>query len=261
VPELPEVERYRVLLEDHGLGRKIARVEAADAWYLKEGTDARALADALEGRSLVRAGRRGKLLVAGIEGGGTLGLRFGMTGRLVIDGRAGIDRLLYSPSSAEARWDRVTVHFADGGDLRMADPRRLGGVALDPDLGGLGPDALRATLADVRVALEGSAVALKARLLDQARLAGVGNLVADELLWRAGLAPGRPAGGLGEEEVRRLHRRLGSTLRMLVQRGGSHTGDLAPQRRAGGRCPADGGPLRRATIGGRTTWWCPAHQH
>ena len=74
----------------------------------------------------------------------------------------------------------------------MRDARRLGRGRLDPDEDRLGPDALSATLADLRAALAGSGVAVKARLLDQSRLAGVGNLIADEVLWRAGLAPGRP---------------------------------------------------------------------
>ena len=266
MPELPEVEEYRQLLVAAGVGRRIAGIEADDAWYLKRGLDAASARAALVGRRLVAARRRGKLLVADTAGqrgspGPVLGLHFGMSGRLVIDGRSPIDRLLYAPAGAEARWDRFVLHFADGGDLRMRDPRRLGGVEIDPDEDRLGPDALGATLAQVRAALGGASVALKARLLDQSKLAGIGNLVADELLWRAGLSPLRPAGALPDPEVRRLHRTLATTLRMLIRRGGSHTGDLMAARHPGGACPKDGAPLRRSTVGGRTSWWCPAHQH
>jgi formamidopyrimidine-DNA glycosylase len=261
VPELPEVESYRLSLQARGLGRTVVAVDAHDAWYLKRGLDSAVLTALLVGRPLVGTARRGKVLLASIQGGGVLGLRFGMSGRLVVDGHAAVGRLLYSPVGDEARWDRFVLRFADGGGLRMADPRRLGGVELDPDLDALGPDALGASLAEVRTALGGATVALKARLLDQSKLAGVGNLVADELLWRAGLAPARPAGGLTDAEVRILHRRLGTTLRLLMRRGGSHTGDLMCARRPGGRCPADGAPLRRSTVGGRTSWWCPQHQH
>jgi formamidopyrimidine-DNA glycosylase len=133
-------------------------------------------------------------------------------------------------------------------------------VVLDPDEGRLGPDALAATAAQLVAALAGSATPLKARLLDQSRLAGVGNLMADEVLWRARLSPLRPACSLTPAEGRRLHRELRRTVDQLIERGGSHLGDLVPHRRPGGSCPRDGRPLARATVGGRTTWWCPHHQ-
>jgi len=140
------------------------------------------------------------------------------------------------------------------------DPRRLGGISLDPDLSGLGPDASSVGVAGLTAALAGSSAPLKARLLDQSRLAGVGNLIADEVLWRAGLSPLRPASSLSPPEVRRLHRNLIRTLADLNERGGSHLGDLMDERRLGGVCPKDGNPLTRSTVGGRTSWWCPAHQ-
>jgi formamidopyrimidine-DNA glycosylase len=81
------------------------------------------------------------------------------------------------------------------------------------------------------------------------------------LLWRAGLAPERVSRTLSDEETKMLHKQLKATLRDLTKRGGSHTGDFNPHRKPGGRCPRDGAALRRATVGGRTTWWCPEHQH
>jgi formamidopyrimidine-DNA glycosylase len=192
--------------------------------------------------------------------GTVLGLRFGMSGRLIVDGRASVDRLLYTTAVDRDAYERFAVNFADGGRLAMRDPRRLGGVELDPDEDRLGPDALTATVRDLRRALAGGPVALKARLLDQSRLAGVGNLVADEVLWRAGLAPIRPADSLTDAELRRLYRHLSGGLAELIKRGGSHTGDLQTERFPGGRCPRDHEPLVRATVGGRTTWWCPRHQ-
>jgi formamidopyrimidine-DNA glycosylase len=193
--------------------------------------------------------------------GHTLGLRFGMTGRLLLDGRAGVEHLVYASERDVAAWDRFTVRFRDGGRLVVRDPRLLGGVELDPDESVLGPDALEVTPAELRRALEHSVVALKARLMDQHRLAGVGNLIADELLWRASLAPQRRSGSLTGAEHRRLHRHLHDTLVELIRRGGSHLGDLMPERVPGGRCPRDGTELVRSTVGGRTTWWCPRHQH
>jgi formamidopyrimidine-DNA glycosylase len=265
MPELPEVEGYRALAEQRALGRRIAAVDAPDAWYLKRGLVAEAARSALEGRELVAARRRGKLMLldAAVPGGVpdvVLGLHFGMSGRLLVDGQASAERLLYAPAGDEMRHDRFSLRFADGGWLAMRDARRLGAVELDPDEARLGPDALGATLADVRGALAGSTVALKARLMDQRRLAGIGNLIADEVLWRASLAPGRPSSSLTTNELRRLHRHLTSGLADLISRGGSHLGDLQPERRPGGRCPRDHTELSRGTVGGRTTWWCPRHQ-
>jgi formamidopyrimidine-DNA glycosylase len=92
-------------------------------------------------------------------------------------------------------------------------------------------------------------------------VAGIGNLLADEMLWRAGLDPARPAGDLTPAELRRLHRHLRRTLDELDERGGSHTGDLQAARVRGAVCPRDRAPLERRTIGGRTTYSCPHHQH
>lgn len=96
--------------------------------------------------------------------------------------------------------------------------------------------------------------------MDQSRIAGLGNLLADEILWRAGLDPARPAAELDDEEVRRLHRHTRATLDRLLDRGGSHTGDLMAERHRHGVCPRDGTSLARRTIGGRTTYSCPLHQ-
>ncbi len=294
MPELAEVESYRRLAEERALGRPIAAVVAPDAWYLKGGLTASVLAPQLVGRRLVGTERLGKLLMLPTsDDGPVVGLRFGMSGRLVVDGLAGVPDLVYSSSRVEPRWDRFALEFADGGRLAMRDPRRLGGVTLDPGLTRMGPDALTVTLGQLRHALAPgrrspasgappvsgataasgappaakptpdlatSKTSLKARLMDQSRLAGVGNLAADEILWRAGLDPTRPASSLSDAELRRLLKHLRATLRDFLQRGGSHTGELMPERHPGGLCPKDGTPLRRATVATRTTWWCPAHQ-
>ena len=91
-------------------------------------------------------------------------------------------------------------------------------------------------------------------------MAGVGNLLADEILWRAGLDPARRASSLDDSEAAALHRHLKGTIRLLTRRGGSHTGDLQVARVRGATCPRDGAPLQRRTIGGRTTYSCPVHQ-
>lgn len=258
MPELLEVEAYRQLAASR-VGCTIAAVDAPDPWFLKRSTTDVELRAALVGERVAGVRRIGKLLLVD-TGDRTLGLRFGMTGRLIVDGRAAIDRLEYSSDRDEAAWDRFVLHFEGAGDLRIRDPRRLGGVELDPDESALGPDALAVTPSELRRALDGSTAPLKARLLDQRRLAGIGNLLADEILWRAGLDPARPAGSLTPAELRRLHRHLRRGLVELGARGGSHTGDLQVARVRGGRCPRDGEPLERRTVGGRTTYSCPRHQ-
>ena len=259
-----EVEAYRLLAERAALCRRIRAIEAPDAWYLKRGLVAPAL-EIMVGGELVAARRRGKLLLLdtagpGGDAGPVLGLRFGMSGRLVVDGAAGVAELRHSSNQALAAYDRFGLAFADGGHLRVRDPRRLGGVEIDPPEARLGGDAGSVSVGTLTQALAGSRAPLKARLMDQARLAGIGNLIADEVLWRASLSPSRPAQSLSPADVRRLHRHLRAALADMGSRGGSHTGDLMAERRRGGACPKDGRPLERATVGGRTTWWCPWHQ-
>ena len=266
VPELPEVERYRKLAEAV-VGRCISLVRAPDGWYLKGGISEQGLRRALRGRRITAARRVGKLLLLdtsareGLGGHGpTLGLRFGMTGRLHVDGTAGVDELIYSSNADRPGWVRLALGFEEGGELHITDPRRLGSVTLDPPEARLGPDASKLSAAQLRAALAGSSAPLKARLLDQAKVAGIGNLLADEILWRAGISPLRRAGTISGEEVDELARAVRRTVSELSRRGGSHTGDLMEHRRPGGRCPEDGQALVRDTVGGRTTWWCPRHQ-
>jgi formamidopyrimidine-DNA glycosylase len=273
VPEILEVEAARQVLEARALGRTIAAVEAPDAWYLKRGLTPTVVRGVLPGRRLATARRRGKLLLLDTTAkqsgrarpgnaapGPTLGVHLGMTGRVLVDGDPAGDDLLYSSNRETAAWHRFTVRFADGGALVLRDPRRLGAVELDPDEDRLGLDAFAVTAARLRSILERRRGPIKAVLLDQRGVAGLGNLLVDEILWRAGVDPARRADSLTPGEVTQLARSLRAALRVLGRRGGSHTGDLMPERHPGGRCPRDGAPLARGTIGGRTTFWCPAHQ-
>jgi formamidopyrimidine-DNA glycosylase len=249
VPELPEVERARAAIEAGALGRRIAAVDDADAYVCRPHAQGE-IADALVGRELVAVHRRGKSMWCETSGDGpVLGLHLGMAGRIVVD------------HGAEPHlWDRFTIHFADGGRLVLHDKRRLGRARLEPEVEALGPDAAEVSRADFAERVGRGATPVKARIMDQAVIAGVGNLLADEALWRARLHPRRPAGELDADELARLWRELRAAVRSAMRRGGVHTGDVIAARRVGAACPRCGAPMERATVGGRTTFWCAQEQ-
>jgi formamidopyrimidine-DNA glycosylase len=259
MPEIIEVESARRLIEERGLARRIGSVFAPDAWYLKRGLTADALDVALPGRMLTAARRRGKLmLVDTSDDGPVLGLHLGMSGRVLIDDEAAGDPLVYASNREVPAWHRFGLSFADGGWLYLRDPRRLGAVELDPDEDRLGVDAFELTQAQLTGMLTGSRAPVKALLMNQARIAGLGNLLVDEALFRAAIDPARPANTLDPAERRQLHRAIQSTLRHTTRLGGSHTGRLP--RAADEPCPKCGAPLVRRTVAGRTTYSCPRHQ-
>ena len=259
VPEMLEAEAARALIAERALDREIAKVHAPDSWFLKRGLTPRAARTILPGLRLTAARRRGKLLLIDTDGP-VLAMHLGMSGRVLIDGDAAGDPLLYAANADDPRWRRFGLHFTDGGTLFLRDPRRLGAVELDPDEDRLGPDAASARLPYVRDLLTRSRAPVKAVLMDQSRLAGLGNLLVDEVLFRAGVDPARVADSLDDAEVRAVARAISTTIRTLGRRGGSHTGDHMAARVPGGMCPRDGAPMRRRTVGGRTTYSCSLHQ-
>ena len=277
MPELPEVEFARATIERSALRRRIADVDDTDTYECRPHAPGE-IREALVGRRLTGAFRRGKTMWVETSGvgrrrtpGPVLGLHIGMSGRIVVTDRRGAtteggDRLggrYASAAEQEDRtpsWDRFTLTFEDGGSLRLFDKRRLGRVRLDPDLDALGPDAERVGVAEFRERVGRGTTAVKARLLDQSVLAGVGNLLADEALWQARLDPRRRVDELSEAELSRLHRAVRTATRAALRKGGVHTGTVVAHRAAGEHCPRCGAPMRRGTVGGRTTWWCPEEQ-
>jgi formamidopyrimidine-DNA glycosylase len=197
--------------------------------------------------------------------GPELGIHLGMSGKIVIVGRDGQeveggDYWARGRPPGDHRFARFSLRFADGGALILVDPRRLGRVRLDPPVDRLGPDALEVTLPQLRRAVSSSKAPVKARIMDQQVIAGIGNLLADQMLWLAGIPPSLPADELTGEQVNRLHRALRRTLTAAIKGGGVHMLSVVPLRKAGALCPRDGAPMQRSTVGGRTTWWCSAEQ-
>ena len=272
MPELPEVEGARRLIADRALHRRIADVDDSDR-YVSRPHAAGELRGALTGRTLTAAHRRGKMiwLDASPSGdpdgpaGPELGIHLGMSGRIQVTGPDGAvteagDERRYDTGPRSARWNRFTLTFADGGRLVLQDPRRLGRVRLNPDLGALGPDAAQVTPAEFRALITKGRIAVKARLLDQSKIAGVGNLLADEILWQAKMSPLALTNALTPAQVNRLYRALKSALAAAIANGGAHTGEVIAARHPGGTCPRDGAPMVHGTVGGRSTWWCSREQ-
>jgi formamidopyrimidine-DNA glycosylase len=246
MPELPEAERARQTLETT-LGRTIAAVDDGDT-YVSRPHQPGEIADALVGHRFASANRRGKFMWMETEDGPVLGLHLGMTGQIVLDPK---ERL---------RADRFTIEFDDGTSFTLRDRRRLGRAVLNPDHGHVGPDAAEVSRDEFRRRIGRGRAPIKARLLDQHAISGVGNLLADEILWRAGISPRRRTNELSIDELDLLRRVTRSEIRSAIRKGGAHTGPFTRARESGRPCPLDGEPLRRETIGGRTTYWCPRHQ-
>ena len=249
MPELPEVERARALIEAKALGRRIVAVDDRDTYVCRPHAPGE-LEAALVGRELVRALRRGKSMWFETSGDGPyLGLHLGMAGHIAID-----------TAPARNNWDRFTLEFEDGGRLALRDKRRLGRAVLEPGIDALGPDAAEITRKQFHERIGRGNTALKARLLDQKAIAGIGNLLADETLFRAGLDPRRPTGSLSAEDLDRLRVKLRAATRDAIRDGGVHTGGFVRRRGRTGSCPRCSAALERGTVGGRTTYWCPVCQ-
>jgi len=247
MPELPEVESARAVIERKGLRRRIADVDDSDTFVCRPHAPGE-IRHALLGGEFTAAMRRGKSMWCRTDPslGVTLGIHLGMSGKIVIADANGteVDGGDYWEGRREPgdyRWARFTVTFDDGGRLMLVDPRRLGRVRLNPPVEELGPDAQLITPAQFRSALAaGGAAPVKARIMDQHRIAGIGNLTATE--------------------ENRLLRASRDAIRSALRDGGVHALMIIPYRRRGATCPRDHAPMQTAAVDGRTSWWCSAEQ-
>jgi formamidopyrimidine-DNA glycosylase len=264
LPELPEVETIRAQLAPRLVGRRLELVSILDP-RLTRPLDPREVVAELQGARVVDVDRRGKYLVLRLEAGGALLVHLRMTGSFG-----------FEPTTHE----RAVLELEDGDRLVYRDVRRFGtwlvldAIELDPYLAGKnGPEPLgaRFTTSWLGAQLSRRRAALKAVLLDQRVVAGLGNIYADEALWRGRLNPLRPASSLDRDEVSRLRRAIRAALRKGIERQGASLRDYArPDGTAGamqeefrvyGRegepCPRCGTPIAKTRVGGRGTRYCP----
>jgi len=254
MPELPEAERARQTLE-RVVGKRIVAVDDRDTYVSRPHAPGE-IAGALIGHEVAAANRRGKFLWLDTVDGPTLGLHLGMAGSIVLDAPGHVA----ASGTPRPHWDRFALEFDDGMRLALRDRRRLGRAILNPDFSHVGPDAADIDRDEFRRRLRAGRAPIKARLLDQGVISGVGNLLADQVLWQARLDPRKRVNDLSTEALDRLRRELRSAIRSAIRKGGAHTGDFVRARGRDGVCPRCGHGLERGTVGGRTTYWCPVCQ-
>lgn len=271
MPELPEVETIRRGLAPAATGRTITNIRLTpEGERLLRGVPVAWFRDRLRGRRIEAVERRGKYLLFRLDDGAYFVAHLRMTGRFEVeDGNA-----------PDGEFFRAAILLDDGRELRWRDVRRFGTWDVLPDLrpieAKLGPEPLEATFtpADVSRALHGRRAPVKAVLLDQRRVAGLGNIYVDEALHEARLHPARPAGQLTEAEIVRLHAAVqavlrrgldnfGTTLRDFVNAYGAEGRNREQLRvygRAGAPCYGCGGTIERTVVAGRGTHLCPTCQ-
>lgn len=259
MPELPEVEIYCRYFARHALGQRMTRVRVLDERILGDVRKA-AFTRALAGKTFAGVRRHGKHLFAD-AGGVWLHLHFGMTGDLA-----------YYDDDPPPRFARVIFDFENGRHLAFDDMRLFGVVDLTPAPDdyiaghGLGPDPLdtKFRLADFRRLVAKRRGAVKALLMSQEVIAGVGNLYADEMLYQTAIHPRRAVDKLSGLEVRSLYAAMRRILKGVIARkarGASYPARyLIPHREEGERCPMCGSTIRRTVVFGRTTYYCGKHQ-
>ena len=255
MPELPDVEIMRRTWAEHGTGRTVEAVVTLDPAIVRNASPDE-LDASVRGHLLQEPERIGKWMVAPTTGPSLL-VHFGMTGDLN-----------WAPTGeGRHRHDRVVVEL-DHGEIRYRNMRKLGGVWLARDheeekaiTGGLGPDALHLGRAEFLDLLSRRRGMIKAALMDQTLIAGVGNLVADEVLWHARVRPSRRIQDLSTVQRERIHSEMRRLLaRWVTGYGSLPRGWLIRSRGPERPCPRCGTPLSRTAVGGRTTYFCPRCQ-
>ncbi|HKO38568.1 MAG TPA: bifunctional DNA-formamidopyrimidine glycosylase/DNA-(apurinic or apyrimidinic site) lyase [Solirubrobacterales bacterium] len=287
MPELPEVETVVRQLEPEIEGHRIERLEVLDERWSRP-VSPQGLGSAVSGATIEHLGRRGKYILMGLDGARTLVMHLRMTGNLILrEGEEMLDpsegrRLYESERSTKERHLRARFILDDERELWFTDPRRFGEAFLlaDDQLEerfaklGVEPFAPEFTPKALGEMAAGRTAPLKSFLLDQSRIAGVGNIYADEALFRAELHPLSPAGSMKAEHLEALRDAVVAALEAGIDAGGSSIDDYRDARgekgtmqneflvhtREGEDCPRCGGTIVRIVVGGRSTYFCPGCQ-
>jgi formamidopyrimidine-DNA glycosylase len=287
MPELPEVETVVRQLEPEVEGRRIERLEILDERWSRP-VPPLELEEAVGGSTIERLGRRGKYILLGLDRGRTLVMHLRMTGNLVLrEGEEMLDpsegrRLYESERSTGERHLRARFLLEDGRELWFTDPRRFGEGFLIEDARlqerfrklGLEPFSPEFTAKALGEMAAGRKAPLKSFLLDQSGVAGVGNIYADEALFRAQLHPLSPAGSMKPEHLEALRDAVIAALEAGIAAGGSSIDDYRDSRgekgnmqdefrvhtREGEECSRCGQTIARIVVGGRSTYFCPGCQ-
>ena len=261
MPEFVEAEAYRRTAEPL-IGHRVERLEIRDERLLRQGSESRSLIGGILGGAELRAVRRiGKAVLLDTDREHTAVLSFGLRGRLVLDGATA--RATGGWRHREPRPDhvRLAVHAGEH-RLELEDQLRLATLRIDPDESRFGTDVLELDKAGFCELCARSSRPIKSLLMDQSRIAGIGNLVADEILFQGKVDPRRCADELDDEALDALWDGLRRTRRRVLERNGSHQGVMirSGARERGSDCPRCGVAVRRVDVGGRTTYFCPQHQ-
>jgi formamidopyrimidine-DNA glycosylase len=256
MPELPEVETFKRYLDATSLHQRIDDVDVRNTYVLKE-TSARELARGLKGRRFESSRRHGKHLFVRADAELWVRLHFGMTGSLQY----------FKNDEQPPGHPRVLFVFANNHRLAFDDQRQFGQIGLLKDVDEflkqreLGPDALDLGLGEFRKILGKRHGTVKSILMNQRFISGIGNIYADEILFRAHMHPATEISRLGNKALTKLFRATHYIFRKAIA-AKADTNQmpqswLLSHRGKGGKCPRCGKGLKSATIGGRTAWFCP----
>ncbi len=263
MPELPEVETVANGVDARVRGQRIESVWTSGKPQTFKSPETE-IADALNGATIERVRRVGKTIVMDVSGGTQFLIHLGMTGRLLVS-QASVPVPLHT---------HAVLSLQDGREVRFVDPRRFGRLSVTHDYTGPGAEPTTISGDDFARLFRGRKLAIKAALLNQSILHGVGNIYADESLFRAGIRPRRAAGRLTHAELLRLHAALQQVLAHAIQLGGSSVSDYVDAdgirgffqlehkvySRAGERCKDCSTVLKKIIVGGRTTVYCSTCQ-